>query len=188
MKFRILVLFILTWVCSASIAEVVENLEYKFYRVPLEPGASLSKAIDAVTPFNDGGRKYHGFTKWKIAWNYRYDKQVNGSCKITTVSVKLNANITLPELISNDETANNHFKTYLSALKTHELGHLKIAQETAKKIEQSMLMQEALSDCHLLETALNARGNALISDANVQDKQYDAETKHGKTQGALLRD
>lgn len=168
-------------------AEVQETVDYIKYPVRHEAGTSLLKAINAVTPISEGDKKYHGYTRWDINWRYTYDKADDlRTCKIKTLTVTLKASITLPELNSGDDKALAQFASYLPALKKHELGHLQIAQEAAKKIERSLLAQTALPSCELLKTTLNARGLELTDEAKVLGRQYDAQTQHGKTQGAFL--
>lgn len=182
-------LFLLTMLLGSSLvrAEVAETLNYTMYAVKPDAGSSLLKAINAATPIREGDKKYHGFTRWDVRWKYTYDTSSSGICRVKSVSVTLTTMITLPELNSNDETVVSQFASYLTALKKHEFGHLQIAQEAAKKIEQSLLRQPGLSNCEQLKTALNERGNALVAEAKTQGKEYDEQTQHGKTQGAYLK-
>ncbi|MCH8620391.1 DUF922 domain-containing protein [Undibacterium sp. TS12] len=186
MTLRNLFFLALLPVCLTGRAEVIENLHYKPYRVEHQSGTSLAKAINAATPFNEGGHKYHGYTKWHISWRYRFDTTASGSCKITSATVNLDATISLPELSSSDQSAKKQFDTYLPALKKHETGHYQISQEAAKKVERTLLAQPAMPNCELLKTTLNQRGEAVLDEARAQDRQYDASTSHGRTQGAWL--
>ena len=43
-----------------------------------------------------------------------------------------------------------------------------------------------MSSCEELEATANALGHQAIDDGKAQDKQYDATTGHGKTQGASI--
>ena len=173
--------------CSLTSAEVLETVDYIHYTVQHQTGNSLLKAINAVSPIGEGDRKFHGHTNWDISWRYTYEKQADlRTCKIKTATVTLKASITLPKLNSQDAQALAQFNTYLPALKKHELGHLQIAQEVARRIERSLLAQAALPSCESLKLALNDRGMALANEAKVLSRQYDEQTQHGKTQGAFL--
>lgn len=173
--------------CPLARAEILETVDYIKYPVRHEAGTSLLKAVNAATPISEGAKKYHGYTRWDINWRYTYGKEDDlRTCKIKTLTVTLKASITLPELNSSDDKALAQFASYLPALKKHEIGHLQIAQEAAKKIERNLLAQTALPSCELLKTTLNARGLELTDEAKVLGQQYDAQTQHGKTQGAFL--
>jgi len=189
MKINKLILLGLLADTALARAEVTETVNYVTYPVRHETGTSLARAINAATPVIDGNKKYHGHTRWDIQWRYTYDKTSDlRTCKVKAISVTLKATITLPELSSKDDKVIAQFNHYLPALKKHELGHLQIAQETAKKIDKTLLAHPALPSCELLKTALNANGMALTEEAKTQDVQYDAQTRHGQTQGAYLPD
>jgi len=174
---------------SLARAEILETVDYIKYPVRHEAGTSLLKAVNAATPISEGAKKYHGYTRWDINWRYTYEKTSDlRTCKVKSLYVTLKATITLPELSSKDDKVIAQFNNYLQALKKHELGHLQIAQEAAKKIESNLLAHPALSSCEILKAALNENGLALTEEAKTQGVQYDAQTRHGKTQGAYLPD
>ncbi|MFZ3002862.1 MAG: DUF922 domain-containing protein [Undibacterium umbellatum] len=175
--------------CPLARAEILETVDYIKYPVRHEVGTSLARAINAATPVIDGHMKNHSHTRWDMQWRYTYDKTSDlRTCKVKAISVTLKATITLPELSSKDDKVIAQFNNYLPALKKHELGHLQIAQETAKKIDQRLLAQAALPSCDILKTVLNAQGMALTEEAKTLGVQYDAQTRHGQTQGAYLPD
>ncbi|MFZ6873756.1 DUF922 domain-containing protein [Undibacterium sp. Di27W] len=189
MEINKLILLSLLSLSGLAQAEVIETVNYVTYTVKPEAGTSLSRAMITASPITEGDKKYRGHTQWDMHWNYTYDKASDlRTCKVKTVSVSLKATITLPELSSKDDKLIAQFKQYLPALKKHELGHLQIAREAAKKIERSLLAQPALASCELLKTALNANGRALTEEAKILNVQYDAQTRHGQTQGAFLPD
>jgi predicted secreted Zn-dependent protease len=43
-----------------------------------------------------------------------------------------------------------------------------------------------MTDCKRLESATNEAGRRVIREHNEKDKRYDAETRHGRNQGAWL--
>ncbi|PXX42696.1 DUF922 domain-containing protein [Undibacterium pigrum] len=189
MKINKLILLSLLAGTALARAEVTETVNYVKYPVRHEAGTSLLKALDAASIHPEGDKKHHGHTSWDIQWRYTYDKTSDlRTCKVKSIIVTLKATITLPELSSKDDKVIAQFNNYLPALKKHELGHLQIAQEAAKKIDQGLLAQAALPSCDILKTVLNAQGMALTEEAKTQSVQYDAQTRYGKTQGAYLSD
>ncbi|MDP1976300.1 DUF922 domain-containing protein [Undibacterium sp.] len=170
-------------------AEILETVDYIKYPVRHEVGTSLARAINSATPVSVGHMKYYSHTRWDMQWRYTYDKTSDlRTCKVKSLYVTLKATITLPELSSKDDKVIAQFNNYLQALKKHELGHLQIAQEAAKKIESNLLAHPALPSCEILKAALNENGLALTEEAKTQGVQYDAQTRHGQTQGAYLPD
>ena len=53
-------------------------------------------------------------------------------------------------------------------------------------IDSGILALPEMSSCEELEATANALGHQAIDDGKAQDKQYDATTGHGKTQGASI--
>ena len=98
----------------------------------------------------------------------------------------MTALITLPNFISPPAEAKDVLADYLSASQQHELGHFELAKDAAERIDAAIRAQPAMPGCKLLEAAANERGNRLLEEVRHKEKQYDADTQHGKTQGAWL--
>ena len=166
-------------------AIVTENLTYRFYDVQFAKGKSISAAILAASPIRDGGRTFHGYTKWQLSWRFTW-RENSATCTIDKVNTTVTALITLPNFISPPAQAKDALKEYLIALRQHELGHFELAKDAAERIDAEIRAQPAMPSCKLLETAANERGNRLLEEVRRKEKQYDADTQHGKTQGAWL--
>ncbi|MFZ6745565.1 DUF922 domain-containing Zn-dependent protease [Undibacterium sp. JH2W] len=187
MPVKSMILLGLALACALAKAEVQEAVSYIRYPVRHQAAGSLLQAINAASPIGEGGRKYHGHTQWDIRWKYTYDKLDDlRSCKVKTVTVMLKIAITLPELSSDDDRAVAQFKTYLPALEKHEFGHVQIARDAARKVEQGLLAQAAMPSCEALKSTMNEKGMLVLEEAKILNAQYDAQTQHGKTQGAFL--
>lgn len=167
-------------------AEVVESLTFTPYQVTVAPDGNLLAAINAATPIHEGKQIFHGYTDWQIAWRFYWHKNPNGSCHITSSKTTVSAHITLPELVSGNQSAAARFKTYILALRAHELGHFSYAKDAAQAIDRGILTLPAMANCESLNAAANALGHQLLEEAKTQEKQYDIVTQHGKTQGAWL--
>ncbi len=172
------------WASSAQ-AEFLENVDYQRYLVPNQPGLSLLQAINSATPISEGGRKFHGYTKWNLRWNYRYNTLADGRCQITSITVTHSVVITLPKLEAGSAHA-DRFARYLNALQTHEIGHMTISQEAGRKIEREVLDLPPMNSCSVLEHHVNQLGMDYVEWARRRGREYDERTKHGATQGASL--
>lgn len=175
----------LSLVAASAQAEFLENIDYQTYLVSNSSGLSLLQAINNATPISEAGRKFHGYTKWNLRWNYRYHSQDNGYCQIATVTVSHSVVITLPKLEAGSPHA-ARFNRYLDALQAHEIGHMMISQEAGKKIEREILELPAMASCSLLEQRANKLGKDYVEWARQRGREYDERTKHGATQGASL--
>ncbi|MDP3331470.1 MAG: DUF922 domain-containing protein, partial [Methylococcaceae bacterium] len=99
---------------------------------------------------------------------------------------EVTGNITLPELVGATAEQTAAFDNYVSALRVHELGHYDIGRETATVIDSGILALPQMSSCKKLEATANALGYQTLDDYKAREKQYDASTNHGETQGASL--
>lgn len=75
---------------------------------------------------------------------------------------------------------------YMTNLKTHENGHTENAKNAGIEIEKALWEMPTMSTCEALATAANNKANQIIKQHNDWDTQYDIDTKHGATQGAIF--
>ena len=174
-------------VSTSVLAEVTESLVYHTYDVEQAANTSLLEAINRVTPVRQDGKIFHGNTSWYVKWRYRWNEQADGSCTISKSTVTVTGKITLPNLISSDdEPSKSEFARYIVALKEHELGHYQIAKDIAKEIDDGILSLPTMDSCANLEKTANKLGYELLNQARADERNYDKETGHGRTQGAWL--
>lgn len=172
-------------------AEVSEDFAIRHYDVTPQQGRSLSDAVSASSPITatgPSGRRFHGYTEWFIKWRWRHRFEADGRCRITSVNVALTGSILLPRLQGGTSAQNAAFDRYLTALREHEDGHRRIAEEAARDIERTLLSLPEYSDCTQLNAAANARARARLDAHLERERAYDRDTRHGRTQGAVLRD
>ena len=70
-------------------ADLAEHLDYTWYPVPLQKGASLRDLLNAASPVHTDGRTYHAHTEWHVHWHYHYLPQPGGGCRIDSVHTTL---------------------------------------------------------------------------------------------------
>lgn len=170
---------------TAARAEVDESLDYLYYDVYHQRGQLLHKAITRASTVSKG-KGYHGFTEWKVRWNFRWNSDRSGRCHISSVNVVAEGTITLPALHTDDARAQQNFDRYIEALEAHELGHFRFAQDAAAAIEIAIGDMGERASCARLEADANALGHAILAEAIRDEKDYDLRTDHGKTQGARI--
>jgi predicted secreted Zn-dependent protease len=181
-----LLLLCLLIIAKTSSAQVSESLVYTYYTANADTSRSLLSVLNKASPIKINNRTFHGLTKWYVKWNYHWFEQPNGRCKITTVTTKYTSSIQLPELVGANSAQEQTFNNYLTALRTHELGHYDIGKQAADVIDSGIASLPEMSSCKELETAANDLGYQTLDEYKAKEKQYDADTGHGKTQGAWL--
>ena len=167
-------------------ADVQERLQEQFYDLQVASGQSLSRAINQASPIRQNGRIYHAYTRWQVQWNYWWREQRDGRCQIDLTRTQLHATLTLPRLSGGDAQQRQRFEHYLGALREHELGHYRIGQAAAAEIDTALLQTPEYPTCAELRQQANQRANTVLQRYIEQERRYDRDTGHGRTQGAWL--
>jgi predicted secreted Zn-dependent protease len=166
---------------------MVDTLRFEHYRVDLNDTAPVLSALDKATPIRRfWGRRFHGHTAWMVRWSYVWDSDPEGACALTAHRTVLETVIHMPEREGGDSTAQQAFDTYLAALREHEMGHHAIAQRAARRIDQGLAHLPPQATCEALENEVNRMGERVLDEARIEEKDYDAHTQYGRTQGAWL--
>jgi predicted secreted Zn-dependent protease len=165
-----------------KVTETVINYEVSGAS-PLE----LRKALNQAGPI-DGteNKRFDAVTKWFVNWRYKYNNS-GKDCGIASATTEVKVTITMPRLKDEDTAPpalRQAFDTYTANLMVHEKGHGKIGIDIARRIEDGIVKLPAEPSCERMGQVANDFGRKLIKEANQQDIDYDAQTRHGATQGA----
>ena len=111
----------------------------------------------------EGPNGFPAYTTWQVNWT--------AACELTVTGT-----ITLPDLGPDaDLTAADEatFRTMLANLEDHEYNHVEMGIGFARDVQ-----------------AMGCRGDtsALLQEWLAEERQYDADTEHGRTEGAWLLD
>jgi predicted secreted Zn-dependent protease len=167
-------------------AEIIDTLEYEYYDVAANSKQRLATLLNNASPFKEGGRAFHGYTKWHIHWSFSFNKNASGECKLGATKVTLNTKITLPRLVGDSPEQQKQMERYLIPLKQHEQGHYQIAQEAANAVKQKLASLPGRASCSDTEKAANEAGKEIVNVYDEKNRAYDIETDHGKSQGARV--
>jgi predicted secreted Zn-dependent protease len=186
LRFRVLLIpFLALWAAVAQ-SEVHEKLTESQYDVHGDDRSSLLSLLNAATPVVFEGKKYHAFTSWNVHWYLRWFAEPDGQCRITSVSIELTSNMRLPNLVGGSAQQRQTFYPYLSALRTHEVGHYQMGKDAADAIDRGVQHLPPSLNCRSLEQSANDLGYSLLAEYRNRERQYDQATGYGKTQGASL--
>jgi predicted secreted Zn-dependent protease len=160
--------------------------ETVFYDVDGSTSAELRSALDAKGPTDESGR-HDALTKWYVNWTFDYLRG-DGSCGLTHVKATLKSTFTVPRWSGDiSSPLGARWQHYLDALWAHERGHAQNGVDAARYIVESISLLPSAADCDAAANAANATGDRELELARERDRAYDAETKHGATQGATFR-
>lgn len=187
--------FIFVWILGLSLysgsvnAEIIERTYLNHYFVTPKEGQSVKDAIRENSTIVRDGRTFLGQTTWEVTPLYKYGG-TGYSCKIKEMQIYLNIKFILPKIHELDplpEEKEKAFEFFYNAIYQHELGHKKLGVSCAQEIETFLNEHPPYGTCAELqrEVALNvSRIKEKYQDLN---RQYDIETDHGRTQGAVSR-
>lgn len=167
-------------------ANVVEKLESVDYVAIPKPSQSLRQALNDASPIRENGEIFHGYTQWHIRWEFHWQRDDSGRCKITRNRTALDLVITLPKLAGAKPQMQARFDRFKVALEAHEQAHARIARDTARAIDDTILRLPSMANCQVLENTANRRANALIDASKQQQIELDRITEHGRRDGARV--
>ena len=85
-----------------------------------------------------------------------------------------------------DSTLVASFAAYIDSLWCHEYGHGEIGVDCANTLYEALSDLPATGDCVALQSATEAETLSVIDVCIATNEQYDAETNHGATMGAVF--
>lgn len=153
------------------------------YDVRGTDGASLLNDLAARGPAG-----FHGITHWNF--NYRYHYAPSGSgCRMTSVTTEVAGRILMPRWLDEvraPAALRATWKRYVAALMAHEEGHMATGQALVRALQADLGALTAPS-CGQLKADAERTAAALLDTYRARDRAYDAQTRHGATQGAFLQ-
>lgn len=157
------------------------------YPVDLADAPDLNRALSAASTIREHGRTFHTYTRWFVRWR-TFWRSEGGLCVMQRVSTEVDIEYTLPRPTRLPRRAElrQRYADYLAALRVHEQGHAELAVTAAGQIERALMAIPPQADCNTLSEAANRRGHAILEHTRARERDYDAATGHGRTQGAHL--
>jgi len=159
----------------------ITHIEY--YEVVCRTAAELSAEMRLKGPKDAEGRAFSGLTKSPFTW--RYTTRAEGpNCSATSVRVTMYTDVFLPRWIPPDDVVPGliaQWKQSMAALELHEAGHKDISARFAKQIRDKISELRTLCSTFALEA--NRISNAIVGEMRAAQVKYDADTRHGLTQG-----
>lgn len=161
-----------------------QKTDNHYYQIYAYTKNDIYNQINACGP-NVEGQSYFGVSKSQLNWTYNYT-YIGDSCNVKDVTVGVHTDIYYPklEVLSGGESGlAAKWDSYMPYLILHEEGHRDNAVNAGNQILNAISALPTLS-CATMQDQVNATANNIIANYNIADKNYDAETNHGETQGA----
>ena len=163
----------------------------KYYDIRGRNSAELRAAMDKQGPLNKAqGKRYDARTDWALGWDgLDFDRALaaKGIFRLTKWTLKLEAKVILPRWENEREGLpfeRRRWRVYLARLNLHEVGHVKLAEQTAAALDGAFGKLGFFPSQKKLEAAVKTRAEKNLRDYTAKHVEYDRRTRHGKTQGA----
>ncbi len=150
------------------------------YPVKGDSYESLVKSLAA-----NGPKGYHGMASWNIT--YHFTTQAEGKlCRFDSVRLKVAGEILMPKW-TNEAAApaalQQRWQAYYAALQQHEEGHVQHGNELAVLVREKFLGVSNFP-CAQAASLAQTEFDSVYTHLKNRDKEYDARTQHGASQGA----
>lgn len=168
---------------SASVVRA--RSETTYYDVHGMSREDLAAALRRHGPRIQGSR-FFGLTEWEVSAEYR-PNQAGAGCAISDLTVHITVETHLPRWTpSANASADLHgaWDRFVTALDEHEYGHRALAEEAAEIIRRR-LASVRVSACDQLDPVAQRTMREVMNTYESHNLAYDAETGHGRTQGAV---
>jgi predicted secreted Zn-dependent protease len=162
--------------------------KYDYYEV----GGCCEKDIQCdlkqkCIKWNDG-KKYDSVTSWKVRWDYGYDRAPQ-TCSVDSFRVTVAISFRLPKWSRPGDAPRNlidKWDSYMKNLVTHENGHRDMAVEAAAELSRAVADLPPALTCAEIDREVQKLSSARMMKLKEDEKEYDAATNHGYTQGAVF--
>jgi len=134
------------------------------------------------------GKKYDSITNWKVKWDYGHNR-TSQACTTNSFTVTVDIIFHLPKLVRTGNAPQplvEKWDTFLENLQTHENGHRDRAVEAATDLTRAVKELPPVRTCAELDWEVQELSREHMKKLNREQKEYDAVTNHGKTQGAVF--
>jgi len=167
-------------------SSVIINEEVRHYAIEADSLDELRDWLRHDVPGRGAGT--HGRTWSDVRIAYELDRSGEG-CRIRNLEVRLDIEVTLPEWKPANrvpEAQRERWARALAALERHEATHRANARDAAEEARDRILDIGTMSDCRSVRNRANQRLRRAVLKYEFRDRRYDARTRNGAEQGAVL--
>jgi len=166
---------------------VSESFDLQPYRVSGATTSDLRTAIRAARPATSDGTRFDAITRWHVTYRYEFVRDAIGGCAPANPRVALELRIEMPAL-SDDvpPQARAAVEAYLTALRAHEDGHIRIDRDIAAAVADAVRAVPAQPTCDGLREVVREAADRAMEAGRARNRAYDEQTNHGVRQGAVF--
>ncbi len=158
----------------------IPNITFTYYEVSGTTATELRRSIDKARPADPkNGDRFDALSHWRVAWAWKSDGKTK--CDLSATTLSFSATVLMPRLAAPDSLSPElraRWDHYIAALETHEAGHVRHAYDHHGEV----LTAIKGATCETVSKA----AQAAIDKIDEYNIEYDRQTRHGETQGAVF--
>ncbi len=162
--------------------------QYEYYEVCGCCEADVKHSLKQKCISWNDGKKYDAVTSWKMKWDYGRN-QDGQACTADSFTVTVDITYRLPKWAKSADAPQqlaDKWETYEKNLTMHESGHRDRAVDAAAELTKAVAELSPSRTCAELDRYVKALASAEMKKLDYDQKQYDIDTAHGATQGAVF--
>jgi predicted secreted Zn-dependent protease len=161
------------------------------YTVTGKTANELSRSLDAqaISDPHEPRSKYYALVEWYVGYDPPQLKQTARGCELDRANVTIVLTMTLPALTTRQGIASDvlsRWDTFLANTITHEKGHVTRALDGVRNLQRDFGNLPPQSDCRMMDIRIRDVFKKNFDQIDRVNVQYDDETDHGVTQGAVF--
>ena len=173
---------------AADVAPLHEEIATHTYDIRGDSAQRLAAAINVDGPIAPWGQHVAGYTTADIHWWLRMIPD-GEHCRLANAEVRLVATITSPrwiDAVTGPVMLRRRWPVFLAALARHEATHLQLMREAAEHVRAALAEVTPAASCDALEAAADDAAVREVRTGATRNREFDARTRHGRTEGVDL--
>lgn len=165
--------------------QVRTNVDVRPYTVTGEDEQTILRSLISAAPIS-GEETFFGLTTSDLTFKYWRQPDANG-CQLIGLQVELGVTIDIPTWEPHPAASyelKRDWDRFSNALKRHEERHRDLAVEGAHDVLQALQGIRAAT-CDLAVAEAQQRAQRFQIETEAAHRQYDEQTRHGETEGAV---
>ncbi len=190
MKFVPLFLFLFVFfpLCASANPQVKEYTRY--YTIEGKDIDTLKRQMHEKGPKDSRTKqRMWAYTKWNVKWSLNFSEQ-SSSCILKKTNVDVQILYILPKWVDRDDADPElveKWDAYFEKLMEHERQHAKHGKDAGRHIIKTFKGMPKMKKCSSIKRSARKAAGEIIDFYAKRDIIFDKETKHGITDGVVLK-
>jgi predicted secreted Zn-dependent protease len=173
---------------SRVVAPTVKET-YEYYEITGDCENDLQTQLRQNGVRWSDGKTYDSLTSWHVTWDYGYDR-TSDACSADSFRATVEITFRYPRWVTAGNAPDRlveKWDGYLQNLIRHEEGHRDMAVEASAEFSRAVAALPPAPTCAELDRDVRDLSLVFMKKLNADQKEYDAVTSHGATQGAVFQ-